>query len=291
VGAWAHEGDALMDFIEFVRMHGIVIDDMPPMGRWVRLKTEDKPHKKNGSAKWLGDHGYCQNYATMPNVAVWKPDLADSAKPNIDHEAVRQSIERQERARAEGQQKAAKLAGWVLHQTRLSTHEYLARKGFPLEQGNVWTRTKEGITQKLLVIPMRVDGNVVGCQLIDEAGSKKFLTGQRTSNAVYVMDNHGRPVLCEGYATALSIRAALQAIRVRYRLIVCFSAGNLARIAETLPDAFLVADNDLSGTGQRIAGESGRPFFLPPIPGQDFNDWARDVGTFKASQALRSAMA
>ena len=280
----------MTDLLTFCRLRGILIDEVPPAGRWTRHKTEDKPGKRNGSVKFMGDHAFVQNMATMPQCETWMRDVADSASPQIDHAAVKRSIEKQERERREAQVKAAKLSGWVLHQTHLATHEYLASKGFPLEQGNVWTRTKDGETRKLLVIPMRVDGHVVGCQLIGEDGGKKFLSGQRTSDAVYVMDNHGRPVLCEGYATALSIRACLQAIRMRYRLIVCFSAGNMARIAETLPDAFLVADNDISGTGQRIAGESGRAFFLPPVIGQDFNDWSRDVGVFKASQALRRSM-
>ena len=137
---------------------------------------------------------------------------------------------------------------------------------------------------------MRVDGHLVSLQMIDPEGKKKFLTDGRTEGAVFVMDSHGRTILCEGMATALSVRVALQALRMRYKLVVAFSASNMARIADGLPDSFIVADNDISGTGQRIALESGRPFFLPPVPGNDFNDWLCAVGTFKASQALRIAM-
>jgi putative DNA primase/helicase len=97
-------------------------------------------------------------------------------------------------------------------------------------------------------------------------------------------------VLCEGYATALSIRAALAALKARYTLFVCFSAHNLGRLAKELPKGLVVADNDASGTGERVAKETGWPYFLPPEVGQDFNDYHQATSLFKCSQALRSAL-
>jgi putative DNA primase/helicase len=97
-------------------------------------------------------------------------------------------------------------------------------------------------------------------------------------------------VLCEGYATALSIRAALNAIKARYTLFVCFSANNLGRIAKTLPKGLVVADNDASLTGERVARETGWPYFMPPTVGHDFNDLHLSTSLFKCSQALRSAL-
>ena len=143
---------------------------------------------------------------------------------------------------------------------------------------------------KLLVIPMRIGRDVVGCQLIGEDGGKKFLTGQRTSDAAFVMDSRGPNVLCEGYATALSIRAALTAMKKRYTLFVCFSAHNLGRIAKTLRQGLVVADNDASGTGERVAKETGWPYFMPPTVGQDFNDYHLSTSLFRCSQALSAAM-
>jgi len=67
-------------------------------------------------------------------------------------------------------------------------------------------------------------------------------------------------------------------------------------IASALPRAVLVADNDYpsdlapEGMGQKVANASGRPFFLPPEQGQDFNDFHSAVGLFKASQALRKLL-
>ena len=133
------------------------------------------------------------------------------------------------------QTEAAKRAEWILSQCSLETHPYLERKGFKDEIANVWER--DGV--RVLLIPMRVGRRIVGVQLIDPEGDKRFLAGQRTSGAAFIMDNKGRNVLCEGYATALSIRAALTALKTRYTLFVCFSAGNL---------------NHRQNTAQRIRG-------------------------------------
>jgi putative DNA primase/helicase len=289
-----------MDLIQFARLHGLIIDAMPPAGRWQRLPTDDHPNKRNGAIKWMGDHAFVQNHATMVDVAIWQPDRDDQA-PNIDHEAVRLSIEKQERMRANEQRLAARKAAWILHQTTLETHEYLIARGFPQVQGNVWRRTdpKTGGMVKLLVIPMRVDGELVGCQIISENGAKKFLTGQRTRDAVFCMDNKGPPILTEGYAKALAVREVMAALKQRYKILICFSAFNMATVARTLPAAFLIADRDSAtvnapepgGMGLKVARESGRRYWISDIEGEDFDAYLKRVGVFRASQALRVAMA
>lgn len=287
-----------MNLIDYCRACGIVIDTLPPIGVWKRYPTTDKPNKRNGAVKNMGDFAHVQNMATMDRCETWRPEESDQA-PNIDHAEVARVIEKQRLERVASAARAAKLAGRILNQCTQETHQYLIDKGFPEERGNVWRREKDGVLMKLLVIPMRVDGNIVGCQLIDDTGVKKFLKGQRTDGAVYVIDNKGRSVVVEGYAKALAVRAALQAIRVRYKIIVAFSAANLLRIATDLPDSFIVADYDApsphaplpGGMGLKVARESGRPYWISNKIGQDFDRYLRDVGVFKASQALRAAMA
>jgi putative DNA primase/helicase len=88
-------------------------------------------------------------------------------------------------------------------------------------------------------------------------------------------------------ATGLSVHAALRALKRDAQVVVCFSAGNLGKLAKT---GFVVADNDESGTGQRVAERTGLPYFLPPKTGWDFNDFWKEVGTFRASQELRRAL-
>jgi phage/plasmid primase-like uncharacterized protein len=272
-----------MTFVEFARACGIIIDFDPPIGRWIRLPTVDHPKKRNGAIKFLGNFGFAQNHATQTEVSVWRSE--NDSPANI---AQQQRIAKQAQAEIAAKQKrAAEKAEWILSQCELATHDYLVGKGFPEERANVWTTDDE---TRLLVIPMRVGRQVVGCQLIDGQGGKKFLSGQRTSDAAFVIDNRGLPVLCEGYATALSIRAALAALKARYTLFVCFSAHNLGRLAKELPKGLVVADNDASGTGERVAKETGWPYFLPPEVGMDFNDFHQATSLFKCSQALRSAL-
>src|SRR5579862_3832374 len=64
----------MSDFLSFARAHGIVIDHEPPLGVWRRYKTLDKPGKRNGAVKLMGDYGFVQNHAIDVEVAVWKRD-------------------------------------------------------------------------------------------------------------------------------------------------------------------------------------------------------------------------
>lgn len=271
-----------MEFFDFCKAHGILINSTPPIGVWRRYPTETHPHKKNGAVKFMGDHAFVCDWATGDEVHVWKSD----AEVKFDREKAAQLARNARNQIEKAQREAASKAGWIMHQCQIAMHQYLKDKGFEEEQGNVW-KTEGGL---VLVIPMRIGQRLVGCQLIREDGTKKFLFGQRTSEAEFVFDNKGPHILCEGYATALSIRAALKALKQRYTLHVCFSAGNMVKIAATLPGGFVVADNDASRTGLDTANKIGWPFFMPPDVGQDFNDYHRAVGLFKASQALAKSM-
>jgi phage/plasmid primase-like uncharacterized protein len=272
-----------MDFIQFARSHGILIDNLPPLGVWKRFPTEDHPRSKNGAVKYMGDVGFVQNHATSTVVSIWKPD---SRNAPVDRSSALISIKRAEDEQKKKQHQAMQKAVGMLNGSGLSTHPYLESKGFPDEQGNVlWVEGKP-----VLLIPMRVGGNLVGLQQIDQDGGKKFLYGQRTSNAVFTFDNKGMNVLCEGYATALSVRLAFKQMKQRYTLHVCFSAGNMAKVAAGLEPGLLIADNDASGTGQRVAEESGWKYWLSPVVNQDFNDYHREHGLFKATQSLTQTL-
>lgn len=271
-----------MDFISFCRVNGILIDSPPPIGYWRRYPTEDHPRKRNGAVKFMGDHAFIQNWATDQEVAVWKAD----GDVQIDMNRMRRDAQEADRRRKIQQEAAIKKAAWILNQCQLAVHPYIKSKGFKDEQANIWVN--EG--KQILVIPMRVDGRLVGCQLIDEDGGKKFLFGQRTSEAEFVFDNKGRHVLCEGYATALSVRQVLKQLKERYTLHVCFSAGNMVKVAARLPVGIIFADNDASKTGERTAQQIGWPYFMPPTVGHDFNDYCQSVGVFGASMAVRKLM-
>lgn len=267
-----------MHFLDFCRAHGILVDREPPIGVWKRYATEDHPHKKNGAVKFMGDVAFVQNHATDVEISVWKAE-GDTV---VDRDRIRRIAQQADRDIREKQEQAAKKAAHILHNCQIGYHPYLERKGFKDEQGNIW-KTEDGL---LLAIPMRVGHRLVGCQIISEDGTKKFLFGQRTSGAAFVFDNRGPNILCEGYATALSIKAGMKALKRRYTLYVCFSAGNMKKVAETLPGGFVVADNDASRTGQNTAEQIGWPCWMPDTVGMDANDVHQRDGLFKFSQSL-----
>jgi putative DNA primase/helicase len=268
-----------MDFIQFARSHGIIIDAHPPMGVWKRFPTEDHPRSRNGAVKYMGDVGFVQNHATSTVVSIWKPDSPVTAEDKkISVAAIRQADDQ----RRKQQQVAIQRAVGMLNGSGFSTHPYLERKGFADEQGNVlWVEGKP-----VLLIPMRVAGSLVGLQQIDADGGKKFLYGQRTSGATFTFDNKGVNVVCEGYATALSVRAAMKQMKHRYTLHVCFSAGNRVKVASGLERGIVIADNDASGTGQEAAQKIGWPTWMSDRTGEDANDFHMRVGMFAFTQSL-----
>jgi putative DNA primase/helicase len=260
----------IMNFVSFAAEYGLVIDHLI-FGKWVRCTTSDHPTKKNGSYKLEGTIGWVQNFSCMDKPVTWRDK---NAKPISRDEAMR-TMKRLDTERKERNQKAAKKAGWIMHNAKCDHHPYLAAKGFPKEKGWVW----EG----KLVIPMRIGGELVGCQLIDENGEKKFLYGQQTKNARAEINAKGRAILVEGYGTGLAVRAALRHAKLRYNIVVCFSAGNLVDVARDYPDCVVVADNDKSGTGERAAKKTGRPYWISPIVGEDAVDYLTRVGIEEAA--------
>lgn len=289
-----------MDFASFARAHGVVINRLVEDGRWHRVTTTDKPHHKNGAYKFLGDYGLVQNWASMTEPDLWRPDGDGPA--DVDHEAIARRAKQAADEIRRGQEAAAKRAGWILHQCTTGPHPYLAAKGFPEDRGRLWEDEKAGDVK--LCIPMQADGKVVGLQTISDAPGfeKKFLYGQRTSEAVYVIDNRGQradaPTLfAEGYCTGLSAAAAMHSLKLRFRLIICFTAGNMLKVARNHGTGLVIADNDNpsqlapepGGMGLKVAKEIGLPYWLSDRIGEDANDYHAREGLFRLSQSLKAA--
>lgn len=265
-----------MNFVAFAAEHGLLITHLIS-GRWVRCATIDHPNKKNGAYIYSGDSGAIQNWAAHEKPVCWRDKHAV-----VDKAAVMRDIKKSEADKKERQTKAAQKAGWIMHHAVCDHHPYLSSKGLPHEKGWVW--------QGKLVVPMRYEGKLVGCQLIDAEGGKKFLYGQQTKGALAQISSKGRTILCEGYATALSVKAALKYAGVRYNIVICFSAGNMIEVAGKFPDCLVIADHDASGTGQRTAKKIGKPFWISPVVNEDFNDYHRRVGVEEASLVLTAMM-
>lgn len=261
-----------MNFERFAEMHGLIIQSLT-LDKWTRVPTTTHPHKKNGAYIYDGRSGAVQNWAIHEKPVAWRGD----SKPDPMWQQKKKDADA---SRQERQSKASKKAGWILNNAEKKAHPYLEKKGFSTEKGYVWN--------DLLVIPMRIEGNLVGCQLIDKSGNKKFLTGQITRGASAVFDNKGLDIICEGYATALSIRRTMKFLRKRYTIHVAFSAGNITNLAKRLDKCVIVADHDPIGI--KTAKSTGKKYWLSDTEGEDFNDYEIRVGTEQASLTLSSIL-
>ncbi|MFM2134454.1 MAG: hypothetical protein RL156_1735 [Bacteroidota bacterium] len=268
-----------MTFIEFCCAHGIIITHPPRLGVWERFPTESHPKKKNGAVKWMGDHGFLQDHAVHTEVIFWREDKPIKIDPRVTMQALTQAQEERKRL----QENAAMRASMILNRCVYGRHDYLRKKGFPDEKGLIWCHDQT----EHFVVPMYDELNrLIGMQTIDAEGNKKFLYGQRTKGAEFIIGRQGPDILCEGYATGLSIRAAMQSLKHLWKIHVCFSANNLLTIASRLKPGLVVADNDKSGTGETIAKKTGWPYWISPTVGQDFNDYHQEHGLFRAASNL-----
>jgi phage/plasmid primase-like uncharacterized protein len=274
-----------MNFMAHAAAHGLLIETLIADGRWHRSRTEDKPRKKNGAYVFDGERGAVINFATMVHAASFRPD---GRVEQIDRAAIRKMQAENARQERERHADARRKAEDMIKAASLSTHPYLTAKGFPLEQGLVLNGE--------LLVPMReflLYRQVNSLQTIKADGSKLFLTGGKAKGSVFFI---GPMVprerwLVEGYATALSVRAALRELHRDAQVIVCFSAANLAHVGRLVknlkPASYVFADNDKSGAGAKAAEETGLPWCMAMFEGMDANDWHRQYGVRSLADLIR----
>lgn len=276
-----------MTFDQFAAAHGLIIRNLV-RGKITRCPTEDHPRKNNGAFYFDTDFGWVMNWAEHIEPIYWKDQTPRSEEQRKAIQGrIDASRKKAVKERAIAQRRAAEKAAWILEQCELDQHAYLDSKGFPDMRCNVWRKPD---CDPLLVVPMYCGDVLCGCQLIDISGRKKFLTGQRTNGAYFKIGQTGREIICEGYATALSIHALMTAAKIPATIYAAFSVGNASRLAKTHPRAFWIADHDVSGVGQKAAAESGLHWWMPPHPGTDANDRHKELGLFAAMMELRKVL-
>ena len=271
----------MIEFENFCRDHGLILNSGLQYDRWVPTPTQDHPRSNNGRYKFLGEVGWVINWATMDKPATWFADGKSKSSPEVRFRLSSASQERNKMAKA-----AADKAAEYLEHCNLDSHPYLIRKGFAAEQGNVFL--KRG--KKVLVVPMRLGSQLVGCQLINEEGTKKFLHGQISKGATFVIGTKGTPIFCEGYATGLSVRDMMGKLNMPHTIYVCFSASNMELVARHIGKGIIIADNDPNRVGEAVAEKTGHPYWISETIGEDFNDYHMRVGNFKASQSLKKLL-
>lgn len=276
-----------MDFISFARAHGVLIDEGKfTTGRIRRCPTVEKPRSDNGAYFWDGDRGWVMDWAgdARPIWFAGTPPTDQDKKQWAQKKAAAVASQEQQ------WQQAAKRSEMHLKSATLQSHPYLEIKGFPQEKGLV--------LEDRLLIPMRnvTSNQLQGYQAIkwdseNRKYQKKMMTGMRAKGAVFSMGYADQTWLVEGYATGLSVRAALRASGLGARVLVTFSAHNLVEVASRVKgQRYVFADNDESKTGEEAAKETGLPYVMADEVGWDANDLHLNLGLFGVTAKIMECM-
>lgn len=264
----------MLSFTSFAQAHGVLVGDVYASDRIRRCATELHPRKKNGAYFWDGHRGWVQAW-DGDGVVRWFND--PDAKPWTEAEKRAWAAKREaERVRlVRRQQAAARRAAEMVASATPGRHGYLDLKGLHACTGLV-------LPDESLIVPMRnlATNALQGAQVIrwlpeDRTWEKKMLPGTVAKGAVLRL---GPPraletILCEGYATGLSIDAAARQMRLSASVLVCFSDSNMALVAPQVRGKRVVfADNDESGAGERAAKATGLPYCMSDVVGEDAND-------------------
>jgi putative DNA primase/helicase len=274
-----------MNFSDFASSYGLRIADVIADNRWHRCPTEGKPRKRNGAYIYDGERGAVIDFATMTKAAAFR----DGSRAGfIDKAAIRARAAIDQAAERARQAEARTKAEAMVRRAAHDLHPYLEAKGFPEERGLVLDGE--------LLIPMRefrLYKQLNSLQRIAADGTKLFLPGGKAKGSVFFIGPLLAPErwLVEGYATGLSVRAALRELHREAQVVVCFSAGNLAHVGrlvkELRPKAYVFADNDKSGAGAKAAQETGLPWCMAPETGMDANDLHMRDGARALAKLLR----
>lgn len=268
------------------------------LGRWSRTNAVGRNGKGDGSVMVEQDRATAYNWQTGEKHTVW----INGERSAEDRRRSAQIYADRQREQKQVAEKAARIAQQLINAARMATHPYLAAKGFRDEMVmTVDAATVRHLTDgryavsgdRAIVVPARHSGHTSTVQLIWEDGTKKFIYGGEVDGASHRVATGSETWLCEGFATALSLRVGLQSLHRSATVLVCFSAANILAVSRSIKGrAFIAADHDkpiehfdFKGTGEHYAKLTGLPFVMPGLEGDDINDVHRREGIF-AVQAL-----
>lgn len=161
-------------------------------------------------------------------------------------------------------------------------HPYLKKKGIYSHGARV---TGDG---RLMVPLFNSEGKLSSIQYIGEDGDKKYHAGGATSECYWTLGEPSKTIyIAEGFATAATIFE-----NTNQYTIISYSASNLVPVTRivrekfgAMQDVVIVADNDVSGVGQKYADQAsakyGARVIMPPDVG-DANDYLIAGGNLSA---------
>lgn len=292
-------------FIAFAAAHGVEIKRLDDSGKIRRCGTTEHPHSQNGAYVFDGRGGWCWAWDGAGRAIAYNdPD----ANPLTEAEKARQEAKRQafRDEQAHMHRHAAQWAAKLLAMTRPMEHGYLQLKGLKTVQAPV-------LPDGELFIPMRdVRSNeLLGAQIVqwlpeERRWEKKYLYGMRSKGAVLRLGppRAAETILCEGYATALSIEAAVRQMKLNAAVLVCFSDHNMKVAAErTTGRRYVIADHDApqrdpikarlnpGEQGQRAAVATGLGWAMADTEGFDANDLHKASGLMAVCALVMKARA
>jgi putative DNA primase/helicase len=279
-------------------------------GRWVRTNTHEKNGKGDASVLIHDDQrgGIAWNWQTGQKLA-FRANGAHGEAPVRDRAAEAARA----KAQADQQAQVAEICARIVARCETARHPYLAAKGFADELGLVCDDPRrhlpssplgEAIRGALpvgdgpwLIVPGWIGKAITTVQFIGPDGAKKNILGGRMSGAALRIATGLETWVCEGIATAMSVRAALRLLGRRATVVSAFSASNVAQVAASAPQAVIAADNDKPlpqldglGTGEFYARRAGCAWVMPPDRG-DWNDMHQAQGLRAVALAFRGVRA
>ncbi|WP_433693243.1 toprim domain-containing protein [Paraburkholderia phenoliruptrix] len=280
----------MSDFLSFAAAHGLLIGNLDDSGRIRRCATEAHPRKKNGSYMFDGRRGWVRAWDGQSEV-IWFDD--PNARPWTEAEKKTWAAKRraEEQALVRRRQNAVAQAEKLISSAVVSEHNYLHYKGLSEARGLV-------LPDNRLIVPMRsLTGELRGVQSIwwdydERKWHKKMIFGMCATGAVLRIGpaKAAETILCEGYATGLSIDIAARQLRFNAAVLICFSDSNMVAVAPSVSGRkYVFADNDESGAGQRAAIKTGLSWAMSDQIGEDANDLHKRAGVMAVCKRLMEA--
>lgn len=278
----------------------------PVPGRWIVTDTESGANGKGDGRVKLDDDGrggIVWNHQTAQHQRFRDTGLAGQAAAPIKRDPEK------ERRQQEDQRQVERACAEIVNACQQVRHPYLIRKGFPDELGLVhdapWRHFPAGWLGEamgkaipegegpFLVVPGRVGGKLTTVQFITPEGAKKNILRGIMGGASHRIAVGRETWVCEGIATALSVRAALRLLGRSATVLSAFSAANVAKVAAGISGAVIAADHDKPietldglGAGEFYARKSGARWIMPTVRG-DWNDLHQAEGLRAVAMQLR----
>lgn len=279
---------------------GIQVPKKTFVGRWAQSPVlGKKASNRSGRVLIFDDQrgGIAKNYSTGLEQPFRVDAELTSQLTSKEREEIRQRQEWRKQREAEEQEVIQRICHDIVQSSRTDIHPYLDRKGFPEEfalihddprrhfpstkLGELLAASMPEFDEPLLIIPGRVGKTITTIQFITVNGEKKNIFRGKMDGASHRIATGRETWVCEGYATGLSVRAALRALGRSATVRCAFSASNTEKVSGEI----VAADNDNPvvqlgnvGTGEFYAVRSGRVWTMPPNVGDDFNDFHQREG-------------